>query len=155
MASELFENATAAAGSGFKWQWEAQAPEEHAAEGVILERELLACWQRRENEAAAWPSLGEQQSPRRSVKVRKERLEGPLIQAATSCLLPSRLTGGEPVHGGASNPARRRAASAWAAARVEGVAEAPRGSAKPISIRTSTRGCRSPMTGMASAQEAQ
>ena len=85
--------------------WEAQAPEEHAAEGVILQRKLLACWQRRESEAAAWPSLGEQQSPRRSVKVRKERLKGPLIQAATSCLLPSpcrvaemaRLTGGEPV----------------------------------------------------------
>ena len=29
---------------------------------------------------------------------------------------------------------------------VEGVAEAPRGSAKPISIRASMRGCRSPMT---------
>ena len=164
------EGATAAAGSGFKWQWEAQAPEEHAAEGVILQRELLACWQRRESEAAAWPSLGEQQSLRRSVKVSKQRLKGPLIQAGASCLLPSpcrvaemaRLTdvtmaspSVRAVHGGASNPARRRAASAWAAARVEGVAEAPRGSAKPISIRASTRGCRSPMTGMASAQEAQ
>ena len=61
-----------------------QAPQEHAAEGVILQRELLACWQRRESEAAAWPSLGEQQSPRRSVKVRKERLKGSLIQAGTS-----------------------------------------------------------------------
>ena len=57
VVSELIEGATAAAGSGFKWQWEAQAPEEHAAEGVILQRELLACWQRREREAAAWPSL--------------------------------------------------------------------------------------------------
>ena len=68
---------------------------------------------RRESEAAAWPSLGEQQSPRRSVKVRKERLKGPLIQAGTSCLLPSpcrvaemaRLTGGEPVREG--RPRRR------------------------------------------------
>ena len=39
---ELVEGATAAAGSGFKWRWEAQAPQEHAAEGVILQRELLA-----------------------------------------------------------------------------------------------------------------
>ena len=113
VVSELVEGAAAAAGSGFKWQWEAQAPQEHAAEGVILQRELLARWQRREREAAAWPSLGEQQSPRRSVKVRKERLKGPLIQAGTSCLLPSpcrvaemaRLTGGEPVREG--RPRRR------------------------------------------------
>ena len=77
-SSRLPADARRSALQGFKWQWEAQAPEEHAAEGVILQRELLARWQRRESKAAAWPSLGEQQSPRRSVKVRKERLKGSL-----------------------------------------------------------------------------
>ena len=161
VVSELIEGATAAAGSGFKWQWEAQAPEEHAAEGVILQRELLACWQRRESEAAAWPSLGEQQSPRRSVKVRKGASQGPADPGChklpVAIPVPRRRNG---------SPHRWRArprGPSTAARRIPLGAEQPQPGPppaskawrRPISIRASTRGRRSPMTGMASAQEAQ